>query len=220
MGNSYEFIKKGSSNLIVTFASNAGMIMASRSPIFEFVNSLEKLDFESDLLFLKDAKQEWYLGSLAGVGENVQETTDFLDGIFSKYDKIVCMGCSAGGYASLLYGSLLKVNCVIAFYPQTDLNYLTPDGCINTSESDKPICRDSLRNNPDFEKYNNLMYYINDSTEYNVMQEQDKHILVHGPHHYNIISHFPNVKRFDYYPKDALTNGFVENTIKSHFDNI
>lgn len=36
---------------------------------------------------------------------------------------MICVGISAGGYASILYGSLLKAHYVIATRPQTDLDY-------------------------------------------------------------------------------------------------
>ena len=39
-----------------------------------------------------------------------------------KYNKIIGIGCSAGGYAAILFGHLLNFDKVIAFSPQTVLN--------------------------------------------------------------------------------------------------
>ena len=38
-----------------------------------------------------------------------------------KYKRIVGLGCSAGGYAAILYGQLLGIDKVLAFSPQTVL---------------------------------------------------------------------------------------------------
>ena len=71
----------------------------------------ERNDF--DVLYLRN-QNKWYLGGLNGIGKNINHTIAFLKKEFAKYDKVICIGNSAGGYASLLFGSLLKVNKVIA----------------------------------------------------------------------------------------------------------
>lgn len=212
MENAYEKLENNARNLLVPFASNG--LLQFAQPIFEFNKSLKKLNFDADVLFLKDARREWYLGGLDGMGSNIDENLDFLRNEFSKYDKVICMGCSAGGYGAILYGSLLNVDAVIAFYPQCHLDYLTPDGCINTQNSGKPICNERMRQYESFRKYNNLADHLNEVTDYHVMTEDNS--IFHGKYHYDILSHKSNVHNFDYLPKEALENGFVEKVVKSH----
>ena len=63
------------------------------------------------------------MGGFNGIGKNINCTIAFLKTEFATYNKVLCIGGSAGGYASILFGSLLKVNKVIGVIPQTDLQY-------------------------------------------------------------------------------------------------
>lgn len=38
-----------------------------------------------------------------------------------KFKKIICIGQSAGGYMSILFGNLLNVNKIVAFVPQINI---------------------------------------------------------------------------------------------------
>ena len=49
------------------------------------------------------------------------------------------MGVSAGGYASILFGSLCNVSSVIAFIPRTKL--INPINKLEKHLDDKKICR-------------------------------------------------------------------------------
>ena len=98
------YVKIGNNNkkLIVSFAGN-------RHGGFERKKSLIKLKYQRndfDVLYLRN-QNKWYLGGLNGIGKNINCTIAFLKKEFSKYDKVLCTGISAGGYASLLFGSLL-----------------------------------------------------------------------------------------------------------------
>jgi esterase/lipase len=90
----------------------------------------------------------------------------------SGYKNVIFLGTSSGGYAAILFGSLLNVNSVVAFTPQT-------------VRLDKNID----------EKYRDISQYINDSTNYylygdlNVKNEKDTHHISHCDR----ISHHPNV---------------------------
>lgn len=212
MGNAYDKTSNNSRNLLVPFASNGLQHFAQ--PIFEFNKSFKRLNFDADILFLKDARRQWYLGGLEGMGTNIDENLNFLRNEFAKYDKVICMGCSAGGYGAILYGSLLNVDAVIAFYPQCHLDYLTPDGCVDSRHSGGYICNEQMRNYESFRTYNNLSEHLNDTTDYHVMTEKGS--LFHGPYHYEILSHKSNVRKFDYGPGEALKNGFVEKVVLSH----
>ena len=92
-------------------------------PTFIFYNFLKKYK-NIDKLFLRDINCRYYLTGLKNTSNSFEETKDFLKNFVKepKYKKIIGLGCSAGGYAAILYGHLLKFTKVIAFSPQTVLN--------------------------------------------------------------------------------------------------
>jgi hypothetical protein len=113
---SYVKVGNGNKKLIVSFASNKD---------FERKRHLMRLKYKHnnfDVLYLRN-KDEWYLGELNGIGTDIWHTIEFFKKEFAKYDEVLCTGISSGGYASLLFGTLLNVDKVIALQPQTDLEY-------------------------------------------------------------------------------------------------
>ena len=115
---SYVKIGNGSKKLIVSFS-------ADDKNKFEGTKRFMRLKHEHmnfDVLYLRNP-HNWYLGKLNGIGATMEETLKFLEKEFSEYDEVLCTGASSGGYASLLFGSILRVDNVIAFHPQTDLQY-------------------------------------------------------------------------------------------------
>ena len=120
---SYAKIGEENKKLIVSFASNGKI----DKDYFQRKSSLLELKYNEnnfDILYLRN-QNKWYLQGLNGIGENINHTISFLKKEFSKYDKVLCTGCSAGGYASLLFGSLCNAHSVVAINSQTDLDYLT-----------------------------------------------------------------------------------------------
>ena len=118
---SYCKVGENSKKLVIAFASNN-----EKHEGFERKTSLMKLKYERndfDVLYLRNRFQ-WYLGGLKGIGKNINHTIAFLKKECAKYEKVVCIGNSAGAYASLLYGSICNVNAVIAINAQTDLEYV------------------------------------------------------------------------------------------------
>lgn len=106
--------------LIVTFSGRQDGL--GSMTVFEFKNFLEEQYGLYDKLFLKDEKVLWYNQGITGLSTNVEETIDFLHKQILPYKKVVFIGASMGGYAALLYGSILKVDLVITFRPQTHTN--------------------------------------------------------------------------------------------------
>jgi hypothetical protein len=91
----------------------------------EFVKSLTKYLNDADLYFYYDTYDVWYSKGIDGISRNVDETVTYLKNICNKYKYVYCIGASMGGYAAILYGSLIKVNYVLAFIPQTIItNYV------------------------------------------------------------------------------------------------
>jgi predicted 2-oxoglutarate/Fe(II)-dependent dioxygenase YbiX/predicted esterase YcpF (UPF0227 family) len=117
-----------SDTLIVSFS---GMGWKDAAPTFIFNNFLKQYE-NVDKLFLRDmgpnySKQiccRYYLLGFRNSTNNLEESIEFIKNLITqkKYNKIIAIGCSAGGYAAILFGHLLKFNKVIAFAPQVVLN--------------------------------------------------------------------------------------------------
>ena len=139
----HKIIKNNSENLIICFGG-MGLQMGGILP-FEFLNYLSKIiQKNTDLYFYIDKNQCWYHKGIEGITENIDDTVSYLNDIIKKsnYKKILFMGVSAGGYASILFGSLCNVSSVIAFIPRTKLI------------------------NPINKKYGDLNLIVNNQTDY------------------------------------------------------
>ena len=127
--------------LIVSFAGNG--LAYGGVPKFEFINFLKQHFSHVDAQFYIDISCQCYHHGMQGISTNIDETVEYLKNAFEGYDRIICLGSSAGGYAAILFGSLLKVYSVIAFIPQTVLTSPNRD-----------------------ERYRNLKPHINPTTKY------------------------------------------------------
>lgn len=190
--------------------------MASKSAgmlPFEFLNYLSKtFQKNADLYFYIDKKQCWYHKGIDGITNNIDDTVLYLNSIIKKsnYKKILFMGVSAGGYASILFGSLCNVSSVIAFIPQTKLNKTI----LNSRKlRETALCKNKI--------YRDLKLIINNQTNYilygntKIKNENDNHHISQC----NNLKCFQNVKIFDMnglIVKDLRDNG----TIKENIDNI
>ncbi len=65
----------------------------------------------------------WYHNGVMGFSTDVASTVTGLRNMIDNLepDQVVCTGASGGGYASILFGTLLNVDGVIALTPQTHL---------------------------------------------------------------------------------------------------
>ena len=116
----YFYENNHSDILFVTFA---GMGWKKSLPTFIFYNFLKSYT-NIDKLFLRDVKGRYYLTGLKNTSNNYEDTLDFYKTLISKkkYKRVVGIGCSAGGFAAILYGLQLNFDKIIAFSPQTVLN--------------------------------------------------------------------------------------------------
>ena len=116
----YYYEDNNSNVLLVSFA---GMGMKNSIPTFIFYNFLRRYK-ELDKLFVRDLKQRYYMTGLKNSTKDLKETVELLKKLISKkkYSRIVAIGCSAGGFAAILYGILLKFDKVLVFSPQVVLN--------------------------------------------------------------------------------------------------
>ena len=124
--------------VLITFGGCASS--ASGIPPFEFLNSLRKWFPAYDKKFYIDVHQSWYHKGIQDISTSIEETRVYLETIIKDYKKVIFMGVSAGGYAAILFGSLLQVTIVVAFIPQTiltrndtDIHYRDVKQFINTT---------------------------------------------------------------------------------------
>ncbi len=194
---SYVKVGDDSQNLIVSFASNAHEGFARKTSLME----LKYKHNNFDVLYLRNFKK-WYIGGLNGIGKNINHTISFLKKEFAKYDKVCCTGGSAGGYASLLFGSILNVNEVITINAQTDLQYCV-DNLPGVGIGKKNLIARSKECPATWSKYNKISNVLNNNVSYNVYYKGDNNwpenwdLVLHGDYHYDLIKHFPNINKFN-----------------------
>ncbi len=148
-----------------------------------------------DILYMRDVEKKWYLNSLTKIGSSFFDTINFLKSQTSKYKRTIYIGSSMGGYASILFASILAGDVVIAKMPQTDLSYIMHD---NSAAGNK--ARHLLKQVKDYhlktwKLYNNLNYIINNSTYYIVGGFSPNANVLHDLHHYENIKSYANVKK-------------------------
>jgi hypothetical protein len=111
----------GTSGLVIVFSSygtegNAGDT-ALAVPRLEFLGALKRHNLSC--LLLKDSKQHWYHGGADGFAASIPELTERLSKFRSRYQHIVTLGHSMGGYAAILFAALCGFDAAIATAPQT-----------------------------------------------------------------------------------------------------
>jgi len=195
-------IFKNNNNLIVCFG---GLTLRFGGFLpFEFLNYLSSTYTNCDLLFYIDKNQCWYHKGIDCITNNIDCTVLYLNKIIKdgNYEKVIFMGTSAGGYASILFGSLCdNVDNVISFFPQTILN------------------------NPIDLRYSNLKNVINKNTKYilygdtSIQNKNDFHHILHCEN----IECFSNVKIIkinSFNMKQLRDNGSIKKTIDDCFLNV
>jgi hypothetical protein len=112
--------KEGRRPLLVSFS---GMAHQRKGlPPFEFRRIAR--DLPVNLLRLRDNHQLWFQAGIPGVSANPAETARFIQSQIYAINptRLVAVGSSMGGYAALLFGTLLGFDEVHAFSPKTFLH--------------------------------------------------------------------------------------------------
>lgn len=109
----------GASGTTVSFA---GLLTNFGMPQAEFHGTLK--DCGQSLVFLKDFEQMWYQRGLLGLCETRREAAGVLRETLKDMPRPwTFLGSSAGGYAALFYGALLGADRIIAFAPQSLVDF-------------------------------------------------------------------------------------------------
>jgi len=109
--------------LIISFAGQGNGI--GTLPRYEFVNFLNKHYSKNfDFKFYLDKTNKWYHSGITEETNDIPTSIKLLEKIVEPYTHVYFIGSSAGGYASILFASLLhkkidQIFTVIAFKPQT-----------------------------------------------------------------------------------------------------
>jgi pimeloyl-ACP methyl ester carboxylesterase len=108
-----------SRTLLLTFG---GMRSMAGLASFEFVSMTR--DMPVKRLFVRDPRQSWYHRGMPKHGSSLTSVADSLRDLLASHqvDRLVVVGTSAGGYAALVFGTLLGADTVLAFAPQTVLD--------------------------------------------------------------------------------------------------
>jgi len=106
------------------FVAFGGIAQQLSMPPFEFKNFLTNNFGDVNFIFIRDMEQAWYYNGIRGLSTNHDLNIDTLNLLINQteHTKTIFLGNSMGGYASILYGSLLDVDHVLAFAPQTFIN--------------------------------------------------------------------------------------------------
>jgi len=112
-----------SRTLLIAFGGLAGEL---GMPPFEFFGATGGLPVKR--LFVRDPRQAWYHLGIIGHGRTIESVAESLKKLIARYDvgRLVVTGNSMGGYAALMFGTLLGADTVLCFSPQTvvDLDIL------------------------------------------------------------------------------------------------
>jgi len=180
----------GKPNLIVIFQSmNANLYNPENKNKFELENTFSRLDIDhADLLFIKDdtRPRDSKVGGFYLHSESVNEICFDLSKLVRQYKKTLFTGLSAGGFASILFGSLCFVDVVAAINPQTTL-YDFNDGSFVRDIID-------IESAVDNSAYYDYKPYINDVTKYYISKraitkDYDDCSIDDKLHHTKMIEH-------------------------------
>ena len=108
-----------SRTLLIAFGGMRGM-MGNILP-FEFFKATGTVAVKR--LFVRDLRQAWYHRGVPGHGSSIEAVGHSLGELVAAQgvERLVMVGNSAGGYAALLFGTLLGADSVLCFAPQTVL---------------------------------------------------------------------------------------------------
>jgi len=108
-----------SETLLIAFG---GMNQRIGIPPFEFFAAAG--DIPVKRVFVRDLNQAWYHRGVPGGGTDLMSVHELLAAIVAgqPVTRLVTAGGSAGGYAALVFGTLLGADTVLSFSPQSILD--------------------------------------------------------------------------------------------------
>lgn len=181
--------------IVVSFAGHG--LKFGGVPRIEFKQFISSKFPHIDALYVVDVNRKCYHYGIQGVSTSIEDTTEYIRNITNPYKKKVFIGVSAGGYAAMLFGSLLNVENVLAFVPQT------------------------LLRSPKFkDEYRELLPFLNKQTQYKLIGDSNisNSLHIHDISHCDRVAHLPNVKVIklqDVSVAHMRSNGMLYDFLKS-----
>jgi hypothetical protein len=115
-------------------------------------------------IFVRDIRKQWYIGGVNSKLDSPLKLAEFLKSETIGF-KVYTIGSSAGGFAAILFGSLLKVNRVYAFNSQLNLGVTIQ----SSSALVDPILFEKV-NDAAVKSYYDLSNFITDGVDYYYFQ--------------------------------------------------
>ena len=119
-----------------------------------------KLPNASKHIFIRDIRKQWYIGGINSKINTASKLAEFLKNETAGFTTYT-IGSSAGGFAAILFGSLLKVNRVYAFNAQLNLGVTMQ----NSNALVDPILFDKIKDD-ELKHYFDLSNFISESVNY------------------------------------------------------
>ncbi|MCV9999938.1 tetratricopeptide repeat protein [Pararhizobium sp. YC-54] len=96
------------------------LIYFSSAPAKRIQGVSKLAPYGQDTIFLRDPRRGWYNLPIKGLARNADELCEQLAERIARYplDRITMSGSSMGGYAALLFGTMLGVGRIVAVGPQ------------------------------------------------------------------------------------------------------
>ena len=113
--------EKGSDKLTIAFAGLPTNLSEVRHDFYHQTSGMD-----CSKIFVKDPTMRWYQKGIDAEIDSIPKLQRKLEELVAELNpsRIVCIGISAGAYAALLFGHLLKADKVHSFGPQT---FLSPE---------------------------------------------------------------------------------------------
>lgn len=112
---------------------------------------------------VRDSFHCWYFNGIRGATIDIGKSAHYLSGFITdfKAPMTVTCGTSGGGYAAMLFGSLLKVDNILALAPQT----LLQDGISNQTGGVYQRVHAALKERPQDKMYTDLRNFSFDNID-------------------------------------------------------
>lgn len=104
-----------STNLIFAF-SHVGYPVGK----FAMSNEINAKNVNASIVYINCHYNSWYQAGINGNSDTIDKTASLLSEIMHNLtpSRVLTVGMSMGGYAALLFGCLLKVDCILAVTPE------------------------------------------------------------------------------------------------------
>lgn len=127
-------------------------------------------------IFLRDIHKQWYITGISSEINSPEKLLEFLQAEI-KGCKVTVVGSSAGGYAAVLYGSLIKAEKIFSFNGQMELNSLLDT---STPQTDPLLFR---LQNKEVRRFYDLKPFISNASKifyfYSSKSDWDKQQAIH-----------------------------------------